>query len=379
MNYKKALSVILGLSMAFSSLSVNATNHNLKGMPVSVSTQKDTDKKTGESDTVLDKQHSSIAMLNYMAVLTQEINASSNSKIYLDNVYSSIVNNFNPNAVDEDSLYQIQSLLNTIHSYQSIETKRERLQYLYEQNQANAILKAVPNPLSVLNIIQAGDYKKMALAAVYLVIDSAASYQSYKSNADKEFLEENWALDDNEAESLHESRKEAFTYMVEMCQKHGLPGKLALNEKSVDSFVSWKNNDNITRRIEFLEKNEETYKAYGKYWLVLAESYYDNGDYKKCLECIDTYEDMHIDTFRKDHDLAKALALALVAADEEYSDSDYYTTAVRYAETILMNIETEDWALRFFTAETYYDLYARTNNKYFLQKAYDLIVEMLII
>lgn len=67
-----------------------------------------TTKAEEESNTLLDnmskQQLSSIAMLNYMTVLSQEINASANSKLYLDNIYSSIVNNINPNAVDEDSM-----------------------------------------------------------------------------------------------------------------------------------------------------------------------------------------------------------------------------------------------------------------------------------
>ena len=50
--------------------------------------------------------------------------------------------------------------------------------------------------------------------------------------------------------------------------------------------------------------------------------------------------------------------------------------AEKYAETILSNIELEDWALRFFAAQTYYDLYGRTKNTNYLQKAYELTIEM---
>ncbi len=102
-----------------------------------------------DSLTMTEKQLSAISMLNYLTVFSQEINASSNSKLYLDNAYSSIVNNINPNAVDSDSKEQIDSLLNTIEAYQSIATKRERLQYIYQQNQAKAIQNALPNPMSV--------------------------------------------------------------------------------------------------------------------------------------------------------------------------------------------------------------------------------------
>ena len=233
-----------------------------------------------------EKQLSSIAMLNHITVLSQEINASSNSRLYLDNVYSDIVNNINPNAVDEDSMYQIRVLLNTIHAYQSIETKRERIQYIYEQNQANAIQHAIPSPMSILNIVQSTNPMKALVSVVFLAVDSANSYKSYLNDVDQKYIESGWQLDDAATDNLHESRKEAFTYMVKMCQKNNLDGRLALNEKSVEDFVTWENNSNPTRRIDFLEKNESTYQAYGKYWLILAESYYEIGEFQKCLDSI---------------------------------------------------------------------------------------------
>lgn len=326
-------------------------------------------------DSMSQQQLSSISMLNYMTVLSQEINASSNSKLYLDNVYSSIVNNINPNAVDEASMSQIKEILNTIYSYQSIETKRERMQYLYEQNQAAAIQQAIPNPVSMLNIVKSGNPIKMIASTIYMAVDSTTSYQAYLSEVESEYLQDGWKLDDSVAENLHESRTEAFSYMVDMCQKNNLDGNLALNEKSVDNFVLWKNNDNNTRRIEFLEKNEDTYKAYGKYWLVLAESYYEQGDYEECLKAVDTYESMQIDMFRKDRDFAKTLSIAIAAAEEVYEDGEYKNTAEHYLNLLLENIEVEDWTLRYFAAQSYMGLYARTQNTDYLIKAFDLTEE----
>ena len=218
---------------------------------------------------------------------------------------------------------QIQSLLNTIYLYH-IETKRERLQYLLEQNQANAILKAA-QPIERLKYRSIWRLSQDGYVSRLFGRGLSRELPNHIRIAEEEFLKENWALDDAAAESLHESRKEAFTYMAGNVP-HGLPGKLTLKPgKSVESFVSWKNNDNVTRRIEFLEKNQETSKAYGKYWLVLADSYFENGNYDKCLNCIEIYESLHIDTFRKDHDLAKALSKAVLAAQEEYSGVKYNT------------------------------------------------------
>ena len=319
-----------------------------------------------------EKQQNALSMLNYLTVLSQEINASSNSKLYLDHAYSDIVNNINPNAIDADSLSQIKSLLNTIYAYQSIETKRERLQYIYEQNQADAVQKAIPNPLSVLNVVHAGNPAKSLLSIVYLATDSVNSYKSYLSEVERDFIEDGWQLDDSAANNLHESRKDAFSYMVEMCQKYDLDGKLALNEKSVEDFVQWENENNEARKIASLEDNQSTYKAYGKYWLVLAKAYYDKEEYKKCLDAISKYEKMHINTFRKDHDFAKAMVVALAAADVCYKDNKYVTEAEKYLSIMLENAEQDDWMLRYSAAQTYMDLYSRTKQVKYLQKAYDI-------
>lgn len=363
----------------YASTNNNTTVNNTAVTDVSADDENESTLNSNSSGTMTDKQLSSISMLNHMTVLSQEINASSNSKLYLDNAYSSIVNNINPNAVDSDSMSQIRSLLNTINAYQSIETKRERLQYIYEQNQANALRKAIPSPMSVLNVVQSGNPAKALISVVYMAVDSADSYNSYLTDVENKYMQDGWVLDDSAAQNLHESRSDAFTYMVEMCQKNGLDGKLALNEKAVEEFVSWENNKNTTRRIDFLEKNKTTYQAYGKYWLVLAESYYDQKEYTKCIEAIETYESMHIDTFRKDHDLAKALAIGIAAAGEVYNGYKYTTTVTHFLDLILENIETEDWALRYLAAQSYMDLAAKANNqtdkKEYLQKAYDLAEE----
>lgn len=324
-----------------------------------------------------ENQFSSLAMLNYMTVLSQEITASSNSRLFLDNAYSEIVNNINPNAVDEDTMEQIRILLNTIYAYQSIETKRDRLQYIYEQNQAHAIQQAIPNPMSVLNLVQSTNPVKALVSVIYMAVDSAESYSNYLTEVENKYLEEGWKLDDAAAENLHESRKEAFTYMVEMCQKYNLDGKLALNEKSVENFVSWNNNTNITRKTDFLEKNQETYQAYGQYWLVLAECYYKKGNYLKCLDAIGTYENLQINIFRKDHDLANALVFAMDAASQVYSNEEYIPFAEHCLETIEKNIESteDDWLLRYTSAQAYMDLYSRNKNPEYLNKAYELAME----
>lgn len=333
------------------------------------------------TDEMTDEQLSSIAMLNHLTVLTQEINASQNNKVYLENAYSAIVNNINKNAPDEDSLAQINILLNTIHGYQMIDVKRERIQYIYEQNQAQALKHAIPNPIGLLSAVTSGNLLKAAASAIYMAVDSVESYKAYATETELKYLEDGWKLDDEAADALHESRRDAFNYMVTMCQKYNLSSRLALNEQSVTDFVKWENNSSVIRRIEFLEKNVEDYQAYGKYWLVLAQSYYENNEYQKCIDAVETYEGMGINIFEHNYELANALPMVLVSAENllengEISEDEYIDIAEHVTSTILDNIVRKDgWALRYFVAQTFVDLSAKTNDDSYLVKAYDLALE----
>ena len=72
-------------------------------------------------------QQNSINMLNYMSTLTQKVNESSGNQILLEELYSSLVSDMYPNAVDTKTQAQITSLMDTIANYQMIAEKRNRL------------------------------------------------------------------------------------------------------------------------------------------------------------------------------------------------------------------------------------------------------------
>lgn len=156
------------------------------------------------------------------------------------------------------------SILDTLENYRMIDVKRERLEYIYQQNCAQAYRQAIPSPMSILNVVQSGNLLKAAVSVIYMAVDSKASYNSYKDQADLQYLQDGWELDDVEAAELHNSRKQAFTYMLSMVRDNNLPGDYALNEESVQNFVSWTNNPNVTRRIAFLESSKGTYQRESK-------------------------------------------------------------------------------------------------------------------
>ena len=327
---------------------------------------------TAEADTLTAEQRNAIAMLNHLTVLTQETNASKNSRLFMEQAYSSLINNTYPNSVDNRTLNQMTGLLDTMERYRMIGVKRDRLQYIYEQNQAQAIRSAIPNPLGMLSTVHSLTPARLVASIAYMAIDSIASYESASSQAEMQYLQDGWALDDEESEVLHESRKSTFSYMVKMVNDYGLPGELALTESTVEEFVYWKNNNNVVARIQFLESNQDIYQSYGGYWLTLADSYYNNGELQKCIEAIEKYESLGTRLFRWDYDYAQVLPLGIAAAAEVYPTEQYVEYASSHADTIINNTRNDNWALKYFAAQTYVDLYGKTSQKEYLQKAYDI-------
>lgn len=325
------------------------------------------------------EQRDSVCMLNYITVLTQEINAAKNSRLFLEEAYTNLHNFTDLNAVDQRTHTQILSLMDLMESYRMLDVKRDRLTYLYEQNKAQSISSLMPNPLALLSAVTAFRPSKIAASIAYMAFDSADNYFSSSKSAELEYLQSGWALDDEEATQLHNSRKNLFSYMVNMVHDYNIPSVLVLNEKSVSEFVGWKNNENLTGRILFLESNKETYQAYGGYWLVLAESYYmrgdkDRGDYSNCLAAIQEYLTIDAKIFKKDYELARILPLAISAAEEEYASSTFETTAIDYIQLLMKNTDNEDWELRYFAAQAYLNLYRETKNNSYIQAAYDIVL-----
>lgn len=327
-----------------------------------------------EEEELNEVQKNSIAMLNYLAVLSKEIDASKNSRMFLEEAYASLINNTNPQKVNELTESHLSSMLDIIEKYRMISVKRERLQYIYNQNKAKRLKEAIPNPIGLLSTVNSFDLKRLAASAIYMAVDSYSSYQTYITENEQEFLQDGWVLDDEEAENLHESRKRAFMFMLEIVREDDLPGELALNESAVEKFVSWKNKTNNYQKIQFFESEKETYQAFGNYWLILADCYYESGDYEKCLEAMDKYEKLQANIFRKDYYFAQTLPKAIVAASEIYSDEEYISLAEKYLELMITNTESDDWSLRYFVAEIYLDLYAKTRNQIYIEKAYEIVL-----
>lgn len=320
-------------------------------------------------------QRNSINMLNYITVLTQAINESSGSRVYLESAQSALLNNIYPNAVDTKTQSQINNLWRTIDGYRMIAVKRDRLEYIYEQNRAQALRQAIPNPLGLLSTVQSGNLLKGAISVLYMAVDAKTSYDAASTQADLQHLQNGWELEDAEATELSNSQLNLLNYMLDMVRNNDFPGEYALTVDAVTDFVKWTNETNLTRKINWFEANEETYCEFRTYWLELARSYYMDNQYRKCLTAFEKYEEVATRIFRKDHDYAEIIPMAIVSAKSTMNKAKYVDFAEKYVTVLLKNCADDDWLLRYFAAQIYVDLYGITSERTYLSEAYDIAYE----
>lgn len=62
-----------------------------------------------------------------------------------------------------------------------------------------------------------------------------------------------------------------------------------------------------------------------------------------------------------------------MSAREIYEDDEYIAVAAEYLPVITKNTDISDWAICYFVAQTYVDLYAKTTDVAYLDSAYNLI------
>jgi hypothetical protein len=372
-------------------------------------------------------------MLNYLATETRIITSSKDNRLILEEIYNKLINNTNPGVVDETTQDFLQTMLDNIRSFRINSIQRERLQYLLENQQAQAITQAMPNPLYLLGIqgpaglrtIAKADYSekssswgifgrwvgpvgpgtgriegrigaseaeshyegmvktfmsplKLLSVASLLAIDSVFKYQSAINDAEIGFLKDNWALDDDESTTLHNLRSRTFSYMIDIARKNSLGISDTLNEEGIDNFVKYSLDENLERRRQALEGNSAIYANYAPYWLKLAETYYDLELYTECINAVRKYEAVKAPIFRKDYDLANVLPKAIIASYYVYdSESAFIKNVTPLLKQLIDNTTDENWTLRYFAVQTYIGLASINEREKNLTAAYNLLVGLI--
>ena len=317
----------------------------------------------------------SIAMLNHMATETEMIRQSMNNRIILGDIRHRIENTINPAVVDVQTQGFLNRLLDALTGMQLTTIQRDRLQIMHENEQAQAMSQALPNPLYLLTVAQSRS-KGTALASIALMtVDSFIRGRAARGTADINFLLGNLDLEAQDLTNLANLTGQYFNHMIEISRRFDLDVSESLALESIRNFVELSLDDNLERRRQWLESNRALYAHYGPYWLALASVYFELGRYSQVLEAIRQYENIQAPIFRRDFAFAEVLPKAILAANAVYGYSEeYQRLAARYLQMIVDNTSEADWALRYFAAQMYIRLAALANRDFNLQQAFSLLV-----
>lgn len=329
-------------------------------------------------DEQLSAQREALNMLNHLTVMTTQINEAKRDRLFLKSAYDYLFNDIKPN-VDIDTQSRIMSLVDTIYKFQMIDEKWERLEYIYEQNRAQAIRQAIPNPIGLLSIVNSTHILTDIAAVVYMTVDTNFKNKYGTSDAELSYLQSGWELKQAEKDELHNNSKSALSYIFNMSRKINVGNdkfQNVLREKTVKDFINHvdKPDSQLVEKIEWFEQPDHynTYNTFGPYWLELTKDYYKDKQYDKCLNAIAQYEFITSQLSLKDSNYANVMPMAIVAAKETLNESEYCAKAEQYCEAIKKNTKDNDWSLRYYAAQTYLDLYSITNNTVYLDEAYAL-------
>jgi hypothetical protein len=373
----------------------------------------------------------SIAMLNYLATETRMINTTKNNRLLLEETYNKLINNTNPGIIDVTTQDFLQIMLDDIESFRINNIQRDRLQYILENQRAQAISQAMPNPLYLLGLTGPGGLKtvmtsrsesmnlsgslsgnlsgpignafghvavniygslaksftenitrtitnpmKLLATISIMTLDSVLKYKNTVDTANIDFIKDNWELDDRESATLHNLRSQTFSYMIDVARTNKLGLFDTLNEESIDNFVNYCMDDNLERRRQSFESNRLLYAKYAPYYLELAKTYYDLELYQDCINAVEDYERTRAPIFRKDYDLAGVLPKAIIAAAHIYEfDNRYVNATNKYLKELIDNTSSSNWELRYFAVQTYINLVSIESSNTNLASAYSLLLD----
>lgn len=319
-----------------------------------------------------EKDKKALALANYFSVQSQKIITNHYNKLILEETYSDLINNLNLK-LDKTQKEQLTSMMDSIGKFRNNDIEREHLQILFENEQANAINSALPNPQYLLSVALSGDPIKILVTCAMTTLSSISNYDMAKNSIIIENLKENWIIDKNDRDTVVQLQKTLIGYLIDIVNDgDSIDGLDPLTEGEIEKYVSYENLENLTQRKLYFENNKSIYENYGPYWGLLARTYYELGEYENCLKAVNNYENVRSNVFVFDKDYANVLPCAIVAVQNVYKNdlNQIEKREVKYLQEMEKNVSNEDWNKRFFISQMYISLFGKTNNNEYLRKAY---------
>lgn len=327
------------------------------------------------SASVIDKELGLTKKLQYE---TSRVLNCSDNQVVLDEIYSYDwyikVSPLNSHFLEDFN--------NEISNFKSINIKRERLQYIYDQQKSMQLAALVPNALSVATIaLSAKSPKQTIIAVAGTALHTATSYLQTKKNTELEQLKSQWELDDQAYNVFNNLYVGLWSHLSEMANEYGYSNEDFASTKTISNFV--KEMDELKGQhrdiITVCKRYEEELSSYPEFWRTLAIASYELGFYQEALDYVSKYEDCYLRVFYHDPDNAHLLLIKAYCIDALEKDPVEKTLKLeKIVDEIIKDQQTSpEPAKQYYCYFVYKDLFKYTGDESYLEKAWQILNDML--
>jgi DNA replication protein DnaD len=255
-----------------------------------------------------------------------------------------------------------------------VDIQRERLEFLHEENQKSLLTALVPNALSIATMAITTGLKNPLGAIIGVVgtaVSSVSSYIDAKNQANLEYMQSAWELEDEENKTLLMLGNESYEHKCRIAKDLHISNELTLSTKDLEAFVDFCNEPNANTRFIKLSNLNKRLEILPDYWMELALTTYKLENYEATLSYIDKFEKIYCPIIYHDSDYAHLL---MVKSDciNRLSSETKYQDLEKIGDLLVEHIEAKDWQGKFYTLSLYMEIYRATNDVEILKKAYSL-------
>ncbi len=261
-----------------------------------------------------------------------------------------------------------------------VDIQRERLEFLHEDKQKSSLIALVPNALSVATVAITTGLKNPLGAIIGVVgtaVSSVSSYLDAKNQANLEYMQSQWELNDQEMDILLELGKGIYDYKCQIATSLNIPTELTLSTEDLEAFVNFRNEQNAAARYIKLLNLDKRLEILPDFWMELALTAYELGNYEATLSYIEKFEEIYFPVIYHDSDYAHLLMVKSDCINMLPSKTKYQKLE-KIGDLLLAHIGAEDWQGRFYVLSLYMEVFRATNDVEILKKAYCLFPSILV-
>jgi hypothetical protein len=248
---------------------------------------------------------------------------------------------------------------------------------------ARALKNAIPSPvffLSLTNNIK--NPLALAVNIAGMAVQSVTSYLNAAEQAEMQFYEKNMELKIEQIRELNRLTTSMFDYRQLTATANGLTDNDTVSPDSIRRFLAVKKYAPALRLENLRSKeSQHIYEKYYPYWLELANTCHELGQYRECISAIESYEAMRSPLFMAYSDVEYSLALCkgIDSLAHIYNNNPgiYIPRCLEYLKKIEQNVPVDEWSIRFTAALAYLDLASVSSNPgdrgTYLNNAYRLL------